>query len=591
MCGWLALVVGLPHGGLKAEEPEIRVVAVAPAGDDAATGTAEAPVRSLARAVELARSARQQAPDRRVRIELTSGLHRLEEPLRLSAADSGLVIAGPDEGEPAVISGGRAIGGWQRLGKLWQTTVEDVRQNGWQFRELFVDGQRMPRARHPNKGYLRIERAGPDNRTSIFYRAGELTKLPRRYEGVELVFLHDWSISRIPVASIDPSTRELRVAYPIGCNAPHYAITHFEPNPRFYLENAPEFMDAEGEWYLDGKTGRLSLYSSRERPPQAIAPALTQLLVIDGGADDPEAAPPRFGLRNLEFAHCRFDLPEQGYAEGQATFHEPRSGEGGSFVRHMVPPAVEIHHASVHVKNCRFSQLGGNGLWLHRGVQGAFVEGCVFEDISGNGLMIGETQARIPPGGAADDRTLVTQGVKVRECEITRCGQQFYGAVGVWIGMAADCVVEACHIHKLPYTGVSLGWRWNDSPSPSGGHQIVNNHIHDIMQKLSDGGGIYTLGRQPGTVLAENRIHGIPVNLGRAESNGMFLDEGSSEILVKNNTIYGTERASIRFHRAHSITLEGNTLTTPEGIEPFRYNNSRAETMTFIDNTLKHDDD
>jgi hypothetical protein len=57
------------------------------------------------------------------------------------------------------------------------------------------------------------------------------------------------------------------------------------------------------------------------------------------------------------------------------------------------------------------------------------------------------------------------------------------------------------------------------------------------VQVLSDGGGIYTLGCQPGTQLRGNLIHDVPLNAGRAESNGMFLDEGSDGITIQGNAI------------------------------------------------------
>ena len=52
------------------------------------------------------------------------------------------------------------------------------------------------------------------------------------------------------------------------------------------------------------------------------------------------------------------------------------------------------------------------------------------------------------------------------------------------------------------------------------------------MQKLSDGGGIYMLGLQPGSKILRNLIHDVTVNVGRAQSNGMFLDEGITDVLV-----------------------------------------------------------
>jgi hypothetical protein len=92
------------------------------------------------------------------------------------------------------------------------------------------------------------------------------------------------------------------------------------------------------------------------------------------------------------------------------------------------------------------------------------------------------------------------------------------------------------------------------------------------MQVLSDGGGIYTLGRQPGTMLRDNLIHDVPLNAGRAESNGMFLDEGSSEFRIEGNLIFATHRSPLRFHKAGKIEVKGNRWVLPKGIPALRFN-------------------
>jgi hypothetical protein len=582
VAGCLIIGNSLPAAS-AAEESTVPPVCVAPDGNDAHPGTIDQPVQSLHKALELSRRWRAEHAGQVPSIVLASGRYELAEPIVLTRADSDLSIVCLDEDEPAVLSGGRKITGWKRNGKLWQTTIEDVKSGQLRFRELFIDDERKPRARHPNNDYLRIERAGPDNRTSLFFKPGEVEPIAN-YGAAEIVFLHDWSISRIPIAGIDPDANRMWFDHPIGCSAPHYAITHFEKNPRFYLENAPEWLDAEGEWYLDESTGVLSYFTESESPPVAVAPKLERLLTIEGDANS-ESEPSKFTFERIAFSHCAWQLPAAGYAEGQATFYEPRDSNNRS-ARLMVPPAVKIDQAKVHMQACEWSQLGGSGLWLERLCTGSTIENCKFDDISGNGLMIGEMGARVPPGAAPDDTSLVTRNVRVSDCQVSRTGQQFFGAVGIWIAMAADCVVENCEITELPYTGISVGWRWNDSPSPCRGHRIESNHIHHVLQKLSDGGGVYTLGRQPGTVLKNNRIHDIPLNAGRAESNGFFHDEGSSEILDTGNIIYNLDRSPIRFHRAHAITVEHNTLVSRPGVPTFRYNNSKAETMTIRENRV-----
>jgi len=107
------------------------------------------------------------------------------------------------------------------------------------------------------------------------------------------------------------------------------------------------------------------------------------------------------------------------------------------------------------------------------------------------------------------------------------------------------------------------------------------------MQVLSDGGGIYTLGFQPDSVLRANWIHDVPLNMGRAESNGMFLDEGTTGFVITGNWIHGIQRSPLRFHRATINRVEKNVLLlADEKTPPIRYNSTNPKDITQVDNTI-----
>jgi hypothetical protein len=549
---------------------------VSPAGNDSWSGSlaepnatkSDGPLATLTRARDAARGKPGAV------IQLRAGVYRISEPLVLGPEDSGTTwSASPNE--KSVVSGGRVISGWKKEGELWTAPASPP------FRQLFVDGARRPRARTPNEGFYRIVTAGPDDRTSFTYKPGELRRYERLAEA-EVVFLHDWSISRVAVAEIDEASRTVRVKDPIGSGSPHFRMTNFEKNPRYLVENALELLDAPGEWYLDAAAAKLyyrPLPGEEVSAVEAVAAVAEQLLVIRG-----EPLKPVKGVtfKGISFEHTEWAIPKLGYAEGQASFYEPRVEAGKPKGRTNVPPAVQAEFAVGCVfDGCRFSRLGGSGLHLMKGCHDNRVERCEFFDISANGAMIGEGYAAARAGADAE---LIAKRNALTASRVHRCGAQFFGAVGVWVGITDGTVVSRNDIHDLPYTGVSLGWIWNPTPSPCKDNRIESNHIYRVMQLLSDGGGIYTLGRMPGTVLRGNLIYDVPVNLGRAESNGIFMDEGTTDLLVEGNVIYNVSRAAIRFHRAGTNTLRRNTLVVPSGIEPFRYNASKKEDKIFEEN-------
>ena len=69
--------------------------------------------------------------------------------------------------------------------------------------------------------------------------------------------------------------------------------------------------------------------------------------------------------------------------------------------------------------------------------------------------------------------------------------------------------------------------------------EAAANRIHNVMNRMADGGSLYTLSQQPGTVLSENAIYDIDRYpwAGSFPISAIYLDEGSSRIIVKNNVL------------------------------------------------------
>lgn len=136
-------------------------------------------------------------------------------PVTLKPEDSNLkLVAYPKE--LPVISGGRRLTGWKEVTvagkKLWATEIPEAREGKWFFRELWVNGERRVRARHPNKGYLSIESL-PDKaadwtkgHTRFKFHGADLKAWPS-VTNAEVVAMTRWVESRLPVTSVDEAGR------------------------------------------------------------------------------------------------------------------------------------------------------------------------------------------------------------------------------------------------------------------------------------------------------------------------------------------------------------------------------------------------
>jgi hypothetical protein len=479
------------------------------------------------------------------------------------------------------------IAGWQKSEDgLWVAKVpEEAKNTG--FRELFIDGERAIRARHPESGYLHVAEVGADRRTNFRFNPGDFPT-PQNPQQVELILLHDWSITRIRLAEIDSIQSTITAVDSIGAKSlSFFNLDNSEKDPRYFLENDLAFLDSPGEWFFDSKEGLLYLMLPEGKNPQnyiVTVPVTGPHLLVMEGTEQQKVR--NIAFEGISFQYCSWLLPEKGYAGVQACHFDPRPAADGWSV---VPAAVEVKWAeNCSFTGCSFTHLGGSGFWIGAGCNNCKVNGSQFEDISGNGIMVGEGQDRKVNGNnwwkSAPEQ--VATGNLVEMNTVTGCGKQFYGAVGIWCGFTAGTIVRENYLFHLPYSGISIGWEWSPVPTPCRDNHLEGNHIHHIMEILSDGGGIYMLGLQPGSTISNNLIHDVTINAGRAESNGMFLDEGTTDVTISGNIIYNIAKSPLRFHKATINLVKDNILSCGDGIPPVRYNATREEDIRLENNQV-----
>jgi hypothetical protein len=561
-------------------------------GDDNNPGTKEKPFLTVQKAKRAVHEIISRGGSKKIIVWIGGGTYRLNESLVFGPEDSGSekcsIFYRAIPGEVAEFSGGIEIREWEKQKDgLWIARLNSIDILNINFRELFIDGNRAIRARHPNNDYLRVATVGSDKRTNFSYNENDFP-LPDDPSEVELVLLHDWSISRIILSGIDPGKKVISAKDTIGAEGiDFFTLDHWEKNPRYFLENSRVFLDSDSEWYFDKKDKILYLKLKDGESPvskKVVVPFISNNLVHFTGTETQKIRNIQF--ESIKFSYCSWSLPEKGYAGIQACFFDPRGNKTGW---NVVPSSVEaVWSENISFINCRFSNLGGSGLWIGTGSVNCLVSGCHFEDISGNGIMIGEGNDRHVdgelwwkkvPGQAAT-------GNKIENSTITLCGRQFFGAVGIWCGLTAKTSIINNLIYDLPYTGISAGWLWNPDPTPCRENYIEGNHIHHIMQTLSDGGGIYMLGLQPGSRIINNNIHDVPLNAGRAESNGMFLDEGTTNVEISGNLIYKIAKSPLRFHKATTNLVKNNTLSCSADNPPVRYNNTPEKNIVLENNQI-----
>ncbi len=535
--------------------------------DGKGDGTLDAPFGTLEQARDAVRALkdREGIPAGGVRIVLRGGLYPRETPFELLPEDSGRedapVVYEAYPGETPVISGGRRIQGLRRETDGWfRARISDAANHGWVFRQLFVNGQRRTLARSPNTGYFQIsepvrEAGGELSKTAFRFAPGDL-RAWERPEEVNVILFHRWATSLHPLASVDEDTHTVTLTGPA-----HWPIGQHE-HRRYYVENHPGALDAPGEWQLDRETGALTLVPIGDEDlseAEVIAPVAEQLLVLQGDPDRQRFVE-HVEIRGLSFRHTEWPLPPEGQSDIQAAC--------------TVNAVIQARGAqNCTVSDCEISQTGNYGIWFERGCSQNRIVRNHLHDLGAGGIRLGE-----PLATEADPETAHNT---VENNRIRDGGRVHHGAVGIWIGSSGGNRICHNEICDLFYTGISVGWNWVFSRTPTRDNLIAHNHIHHVMRHtLSDGGGIYTLGLSPGTVLRNNHIHDVHAFEGYS-GRGIYLDQGCSGVLVENNVVHRTSGPCIRLQLGTLCNVIVNNIFAFGEIAQLCFDTDRANVFEY----------
>jgi hypothetical protein len=534
-------------------------------GKPSGPGENDGPFATVARAREAVRALlKTQKEPRRVRVVLRGGTYYLDSPLEFGPEDSGAekapVVYAAAAGEKVILSGGRRLSGgrWGEANgrKAWVVDIPEVKEGQWRFRQLFVNGARRPRTRLPKQGEYRIESlpgyTGDFLRSptkQFVYAPGDIVPTWRNLRDVEIVGITRWLDNRLPIESVSARTRTVTFDRP----SLFALLSGDKPGP-YWVENVFEALDTPGQWYLDRPRGVLCyLPRPGEEMPSAevIAPRLPQVVRVVGRADAP-AHDLRF--EDLIFAHTEWQPPADYASSLQAGIEVPgallfdyaeRCAVTGCGIEHIGNYGVEVNVgcADIEVARNRITDVGAGGVRV----------GHFFSwETDGSGRLTerGRRRKAAMPNGPHSRR------VTVADNEIAHCGRFTPEAAGVFVGDNADNKVIHNHIYDLFYSGISVGSVQDFGPSQATCNIIEHNHVHDVGQgMLSDLGAIYTCST-PGTRIRYNLVH----DASRRDYGGwgIYLDEGSHDLLVQKNLVFRCQDGALFAHHNHNITAENN---------------------------------
>ena len=522
-----------------------------------------------------------------------------------SAGDGRSVFYEAYPGEKPVFSAGIPLAGWEKAGdsvaagelpeaakgNVWVAALPVRPTDEFTFNSLFAAGTRIARARGKGFAFEADDAiAEEDQWNTCRIPAGAMAGW-QDINNCELVVIprYTWTMNILPIGSYDAGTRLLHTSVP--CT---YLL---QPNRRpetVWVENVLAVMTEPGSWVADYAGGNLYYWPEDGTPEEGIVvPGLTEIVRVEGEID--YDGPSDEVVKNLRFEGLTFSHGGRYPFYGQTGWGMQHDWE--AFDRSTA--MIRFRGASdCGVSGCEFSHSDGAGVRLDLSCTNNEITRSTFDDVGGCAVVL----CGYGPG-TKDTNKLNT----VTNNHIHHTGIINWHSPGIFVWQSGVNTISHNHIHHTPYTGIVVSGRirlnrldqtlqgvarpgkpecfntirWEEVEpilgrdyempvwhEPSAwkddwdrrkqflhcrNNLLEYNDIHDVMQIMGDGNGVYISGTGAGNRVRYNAVHDCP---SRSMAEALRCDDDQHETTLHGNLIYRIGGM------ATGITTKGiNTIT------------------------------
>ena len=449
----------------------------------------------------------------------------------------------------ASISGGVPITNWTLVsGNTYSASVPSLTF----VNQLFINNQRIVRTRVPTNysEYLQYAASLKDPtqaRYGFQYRPGQFDY--KSLVDAMVIVYQSWSESHHYIDRLITENNTVLFSNPSDKPIGTYYV---QGQRRFHIENLCEALVPNSFCFVNA-TKTIYLMTNGSYDPtkvEIITPVKEIVLML--ASDDVYKPVENIMIDNVAIQHSAWNIDRIQQADGAAA----------AFLSYAT---VFVANAStIMMSNVEISHTGAYGLWVNTGTSILTLTDSLVTDTGAGGIWIGRTLVPIPRSASF---------IKILSNEISYGGNVFPCGVGIVVNSAQDARIIGNWVHHHRYNGISVGTTLGYDHSWTKNALILGNYIHDIGQHiLCDQGGIYTIGILSGTIIHGNVIKNVFSYA--IFMWGIYLDEGSSGLVISNNVVYNTGWASIFQHYGANNTILNNVfaraslIAPPQSIDP-----------------------
>ncbi|CAF0926453.1 unnamed protein product [Rotaria sp. Silwood1] len=435
----------------------------------------------------------------------------------------------------ASISGGMPITHWIEID---DDVYKAVVPSTVYVNQLFADDRRIIRTRIPmnQSAYLQYEAPLNDPNQARYgfqYVQGQFDSIP--LNDVMVVVYHSWTTSHHYIDQIITSNRTILFTNPSDLPIGTFTM---QGKRRFHIENSCLALVSNSFCFVN-ETKTIYLKTNGSYNPnniQIITPIHEFIMLI--ASTDARYPINNIIIDNIAIQHSAWNIGRRQQADSQAA----------AFLNSA---ALYIANAtSIIISNVEINHIGSYGIWIKEGTTNVNVFNSLVTDTAAGGIRIGQMIASV---------STPTTSIKIISNEVSYGGNVFPSGVAVIVHCANDVIIADNSIHHHRNSGISAGSVLGYKESYTSNIIIQNNYIYNIGQHiLCDQGGIYTLGIQPGTIIDGNVIKNVFSYA--IFMWGIYLDEGTSQVIVSNNIVYNTGWASFFQHYGANNTIVNNVF-------------------------------